>query len=124
MAAGISLATLVLKLKAMETTELIKDLKESLDAIKEGTSPATIGELVRTSVRSLHRLNTDKSELNLHLTKIAVDLTSLHANQLQYWELRSKSENPGLKVKPEFDGSFFESLKILKIELFEALKKL
>lgn len=124
MTAGICLATLVLKLKAMKTTELTKQLKESLDSIKEGSSPATIGELVRTSVRTLQRLNPDKSELNLHLKKIAVDLSSLHTHQLQYWELRSKSENPGLKVKPEFDKSFFDALGILREELYPLLDQL
>ena len=108
----------------MENAELIQDLKQSLESINEDTNQRAIGEQVRSSVRTINRLNTDKSDLNLQLKKIVVDLTSLYTNQVQYWELRNKSENPGLKVKPEFDKSFFESLRILKAELFALLDQL
>lgn len=108
----------------MKNAELVKELKQSLESINENSSTTAIGEEVRSSVRTINRLNTDRSDLNLQLKKISADLNSLYTNQVQYWELRNKSENPGLKVKPEFDKSFFESLAILKKELFILLNQL
>ncbi|PBQ33263.1 hypothetical protein CNR22_16265 [Sphingobacteriaceae bacterium] len=108
----------------MQNNELIKDLKETFSLMTQQSSQTTLAEGVRSAVRTINRLSTDKSALNLHLKKIAADLTALYANQLQYWELLSKTENPGLKVKPEFDESFFNSLAILRQELFQALEKL
>jgi len=108
----------------MQNADLIKEIKESFELLSRQENKIAIGESVRSITRSINRLTTDKSELNLHLKKIAADLTSLYTNQLQYWELRSKTENPGLKVKPDFDKSFFDALAILKQELFGALEKL
>lgn len=108
----------------MENAALIKELKENFDELTKQSSQNAINEIIRTAVRTINRLSTDKSDLNLQLKKIAADLTSLYANQLQYWVMRNKTENPGLKVKPEFDKSFFDSLAILKNELFQSLEKL
>jgi hypothetical protein len=108
----------------MENAELIKELKKDLDALLEQKNNKELGELIRIVTRSINRLTTDNADLNLRLKKVAADLTNLYTSQLQYWELRNKAENPGLKVKPDFDESFFRSAGVLKTELYTLLDKL
>ncbi len=108
----------------MGNTELIKELKENFLLLQRGAISQLIGETIRSSVRLIQRLKTEDRQLDLVLKKIAADIMSVYTNQVNYSEMRNKSENPGLNVRPEFDDSFFESLLILKKELFDVLKKI
>lgn len=108
----------------MENTERIQHIREAFVHIKPGLSASSLGEAIRSLAGDVNRLTTSDKDLNLKLKKIAADLRSSYTSQLQYSELRNKSEHPGLNVKPEFDSSFFESLGILKTELFDLLARL
>lgn len=108
----------------MKKEEAIRDLKENFELLRPGSSSQSIAGAIRSLNRAISLLQTDDKKMNLRLKKIAADLMSAYTSQVQYSELKNKSENPGLKVKPEFDESFFESLGILKAELYQLLDKL
>jgi len=108
----------------MENSVLAKYLQNNFESLHPELRSELIEETIRNISRDINRLKTNDTDLNLHLKKIAADVMNTYTNQVQYSELRNKSENPGLKVKPEFDESFFQALAILKTELFETLKKL
>ena len=92
--------------------------------LKPGLSAHSVAETIRGIALDINRLVVEDKEVNLKLKKISVDLMSAYTSELQFQELKNKSENPGLKVKPEFEESFFQSVGILKTELFNILEKL
>ena len=108
----------------MDNTDLIKELRENFALLKPGISADSTGELLRSISREINRLNVEDKSMNLHLKKISADLMSAYTSEVQFQELKNKSENPGLKVKPEFEESFFKSIAILRAELFALLEKL
>ena len=108
----------------MGNTEIIKSIKLSFEELSSESSAFFIKEAIENAVGRINRLQTSDKNLNLLLRKISADLMKSYSNQLQYSELRNKTENRGLNVKPKFDRSFFESLTILKLELFAVLEKL
>ena len=108
----------------MDQQELIKEIKEEFTLLKPGTAAAAIESGIRVIIRQISHFKNPENGSVLKLNKIAADLMSLYKNQVQYSELKNKSENPGLNVKPEFDGSFFTSLAILREELLQLLEKI
>jgi hypothetical protein len=106
----------------MDHTSLIKNIELNFESLHSGAGIHTIGESIRSIVRDLNRLRTDNNEVDLQLKKIAVALMDTYTKQVKYSELMNKAENPGLKLKMEFDDSFFESLVILRKELFKAFE--
>ena len=108
----------------MDNNELIKNIKLTFEELTSRADSLAVKETITSVVRSVNRLQTSDTALNLLLRKISADLMKSYTNQVQYSDLKNKSENPGLKVKPEFDESFFKSLVILKNELFTLLEKL
>jgi hypothetical protein len=108
----------------MGNSEFIKDIKEGFNNLNSSAGGFSVKENISNITRSINRLRTEDKNVSLHLKKIAADILGAYTCQVQYSQLRNKSENPGLHVKPEFDAGFFESLAILKAELFEVLEKI
>lgn len=108
----------------MENSELIKDIKEGFKNLNSNSSGFSVKENINSITGAINRLRTEDGNISLHLKKIAADIMNAYTNQVQYSQLRNKSESPGLQVKPEFDAGFFESLAILKTELFKLLEKI
>jgi hypothetical protein len=108
----------------MTNEELLKNINDGFNEIVPGAGSTAIKAAINNVTRSINRLQIDDREINLRLRKISTDLMKTFTNQVQYSELKNKAENPGVKVKTEFDDSFFESLAILKKELFESINKI
>jgi len=108
----------------MTNQALVEDIRKYFEFLKAESSESQIEATINGISRSIRRITTPDAELTSGLGKIAVDLIKLYASQREYLLLRNKSEYPGIKVKPGFDHTFFESLGILKEELLKLLEKL
>ena len=108
----------------MENPEFIKDIKDGFKNLNSNAGGFSVKENINSITRSINRLRTEDKNVSLHFKKIAADIMNTYTSQVQYSQLKNKSENSGLHVKTEFDAGFFESLAILKAELFKLLEKI
>jgi hypothetical protein len=107
----------------MTNKELVNNIRESFSEIVPSASLAVIEMQISDIARCINRLRTDDKDKGLRLKRISTDLVKAYTSQVQYLQLRNRSEHPGMNVKAEFDATFFESVHILKEELFLTLEK-
>ena len=100
----------------MTNEALVKSIEQNFESFRPGMNTQLIEKSIRNISRDIGRIKTENKDLALRLKKIAIDIVSVYTNQVRYSDLRNKSENPGLKVKIEFDDGFFESFAILRTE--------
>jgi hypothetical protein len=102
----------------MRNSELIADILGNFERIEAGKNE-TVKPALNAITRLISLLKARDREDNLHLLKISSDLKSAEESESQFFTLN----NPRTK-DTEYSDSFYQSIHILKEELFQILDQL
>jgi len=102
----------------MTNTEIITEIKKNFERVADHKNINVKSE-INSVVRQIGLLKVQDKSANLRLLQIIADLKSAEENETRVFKL----SNPEAGTI-EYSDSFFNSVNILKEELFEILNKL
>jgi len=106
----------------MSNEEIIKEIRQNFERLSSRKN-SEVKSLVNTISRQIGRLHVQDKELSLTLLKISEDLRNMLTSEKDYFDIKNKTSGTP-EVKTEYSESFFESLNVLKEELYKVFTKL
>lgn len=104
----------------MTNEKLIAEIKENFELLGSRRN-SEVNALLNAVNRNVMRLQTRDKQLSLQLLKIVTDLKNMLVSEADYFKLRHPNNRTN---RIEYSDSFFESLDVIKKELFLLLQKI
>lgn len=103
----------------MSKEEIIKDIRDNFEELCSSKNNSNVKALINTISRMSTRLQLKDKSSTARVQKVIVDLKSTEAGEVEFYRLQNPSAG-----RTEYSKSFYDSITLLKNDLFKMLSEL